>query len=88
MPEELTVDIRPFGPDPAVLQQRAENLLATQALRGALGKARHQLLSVEMLEPESKVAGRGRPTAFAPPSTTTRTIGPCWRTALCGTRIA
>jgi hypothetical protein len=56
MPEELTVDIRPFGPDPAALQQRAENLLANQALRGALDKTRHQLLSLETLESENKVA--------------------------------
>lgn len=56
MPEELTVDIRPFGPDPAALQQRADNLLGNRALRSALQRTGHQLLSVESLESDKKVA--------------------------------
>lgn len=56
MPQELTVDIRPFGPDPAALQQRADNVLAHRALRTALQRTGHQLLTVEPLESDKKVA--------------------------------
>ena len=56
MPQELTVDLRPFGPDPAALLSRSQNLLAHRAMRRALQRTRHQLLSVEPIEPEEKVA--------------------------------
>ena len=64
MPKELTVDIRPFGPDPAALQQRADNLLEHRALRSALGPTDHQLLSVEALESVKKVARPRVPDRF------------------------
>src|SRR5215210_4220206 len=56
MPQELTLDIRPFGPDPAALQQVSTNLLQHRALRGPLERTRHQLLSVETLESDRKAA--------------------------------
>jgi hypothetical protein len=56
MPQELTLDIRPFGPDPAALQQLGANLVEHRGLRSALQQTRHQLLSVEPLESDKKVA--------------------------------
>lgn len=56
MPEEPTLDIRPFGPDPAALQQLGPSLLEHRSLRGLLQRTRHQLLSVEALEPDRKLA--------------------------------
>jgi len=56
MPQELTIDIRPFGTDPAALQQLGANLLQHRTLRSALRQTRHELLSVEPLESEKKVA--------------------------------
>lgn len=60
MPDELVVDVRPFGPDPAVLQDLSGGLLERPVLRDALARTRHQLLSVELLEAERKLA-RPRP---------------------------
>ena len=56
MPSELTLDIRPFGPDPAALQQLGPGLLAHRTLSSALERTRHQLLSVEPLESDRKTA--------------------------------
>jgi hypothetical protein len=56
VPEELSLDIRPFGPDPAVLQQLAASVLEHPALRKALQRTRHTLLSVEPIEPDRKLA--------------------------------
>lgn len=56
MPAELTLDIRPFGPDPTALQQLGGGLLEHRSLRSALERTRHQLLSVEPLDPDRKVA--------------------------------
>jgi hypothetical protein len=56
VPEEPTLDIRPFGPDPAALQQLGPSLLEHRSLRGLLQRTRHQLLSVEALEPDRKLA--------------------------------
>lgn len=60
MPDELIVDVRPFGPDSPVLRDLAAGLLERPVLRDALARTRHRLLSVELLEPERKVA-RPRP---------------------------
>src|SRR5687768_9747961 len=69
MPPELTLDIRPFGPDPAALQQFGPALLEHRALRRDLERTRHQLLSVEPLESDRKsarpqVADRFRATIY------------------------
>lgn len=69
MPQELTLDIRPFGPDPAGLQQLGPSLLEHRTLRTALERTRHQLLSVEPLESDRKTArpqtsGRFRATIY------------------------
>jgi hypothetical protein len=56
MPEELTLDIRPFGADLAALQQLAGSLLEHRRLRGALQGKRLGLLSIEPLESATKVA--------------------------------
>ena len=56
MPSELTLDIRPYGPDPAALQQLGPGLLAHRTLSSALERTRHQLLSVEPLESDRKTA--------------------------------
>jgi hypothetical protein len=56
VPEELTVDVRPFGPDPGALRQSADSVLRDRRLRSALQRTGHQLLSVEPLESDRKVA--------------------------------
>lgn len=64
MPDELVVDVRPFGPDPAVLQDLSAGLLERPVLRDALARTRHQLLSVELVEPERKGARPRAPDGF------------------------
>src|SRR5918999_564618 len=64
MPEQLTVDVRPFGPDPGALQQRAATLLENRAMRSALQRTGHQLLSVEPLESDKKVTRPGAADRF------------------------
>jgi hypothetical protein len=56
VPAELTLDIRPFGPDPAALQQVGSAVLAHRSLRSTLARTRHELLAIEPLEPERKLA--------------------------------
>ncbi len=51
MAEELGVDVRSYGPDPAALQELSAGLLQRPALRDALARTRHELLSVELIEP-------------------------------------
>jgi hypothetical protein len=69
MPQELSIDIRRFGPDPTALARVAENLLQRRAVKRALQRTRHQLLSVEPLESSDKTArpraaGRFRATIY------------------------
>ncbi len=60
MSDELVVDVRPFGPDASVLQDLSAGLFERRELRDALARTRHQLLSVDLVESERKVA-RPRP---------------------------
>ena len=53
---ELALDIRPFGPDPAALQQLGQTLLGHRDLRRTLERTQHALLAVEPLEPDRKLA--------------------------------
>ncbi|MDQ4048994.1 MAG: hypothetical protein M3131_06400 [Actinomycetota bacterium] len=62
--DELVVDVQPFGPDPADLQQLSEGLLERPALKDVLARTRHQLLSLELLETDRKVARPRAPDRF------------------------
>jgi Copper amine oxidase, enzyme domain len=60
MPAELTVDIRPYGPDPAATQQLAATVVRHPALRRELRGADYRVLSLTAVESERKLV-RPRP---------------------------
>ncbi len=64
MPDDLVLDIRPFGEDPQALQGLSRQVLRGEALRAMLGRRRVALLGMELVEPQA-----GRKTARPVPPT-------------------
>ena len=64
MADDLTVKIVPFGPGPDVVEALSRALLDHPVVRGRLKRARHRLLSVELVPPEAKTARARPPTRF------------------------
>lgn len=64
MTDELTLDVRPFGPDPEMLQRLSRHVVRGDALRAVVGRRRIALLGVEMVEPPA----RRKPARPVPPT--------------------
>lgn len=64
MADELDVDIRPFGPDAAVVEKLSRTLLRHPGLRAVTKRARRRLLSVEFLEPDAKRVRPAKPDRY------------------------
>jgi hypothetical protein len=61
MKNDLTIAMRQFGPGPAELARLGERVLKHATVRKALGRARHRLLSVEMIDPAEAAKSRTGP---------------------------
>jgi hypothetical protein len=61
---ELAVKIRPFGPSAEEIGALAAGLLEHRDLKARLGRTRHRLLSVELIEPDEKLARPQPPEQF------------------------
>jgi hypothetical protein len=62
---ELQIKTRPFGPDPAAIEQLRTGVLRHKDVRAQLRRAEHRLLSFELVEPERKAAKPAPPKTYA-----------------------
>jgi hypothetical protein len=54
--QELSVKIKPIGPDPGQARSRAADVMAHPAVTSFLQRSRHRLLAFQLLEPPAKTA--------------------------------
>lgn len=59
--DRLSIDIQPFGPTAAQLDELGRGLLRNDAVRSALGRNKHRLVSIEAVDPDAGERKPSRP---------------------------